>query len=35
MDIISLFNCFCVVALPVALVVTLSDVADRIRRVRG
>lgn len=35
MDAIAIFNCVCVVLLPVALVVVLADVADRIRRVMG
>ena len=35
MDVMAFFNCICVVVLPVALVVVLADVADRIRRVMG
>ena len=35
MDVMAIFNCVCVVLLPVSLVVVISDVADRIRRARG
>lgn len=35
MDVMAIFNCICVVVLPVALVVVLADVADRIRRAWG